>query len=607
MSTLVPLPLALPLLVAALFVGASPLLRRSRRARDLLATLTMAGTTVLAALLFWRSESAPLVYWFGGWVPRDGVALGIAFQIDPVGASLATLTGLLSTAALVFSWHYFKEIRGLFYALFLIFGAAMVAFSLTGDLFNLFVLFELMGVAAFALTCYLREAPSLEGSLNFAITNSIGAFLVLMGIALLYARTGALNMAQIGAALAGHGPDGLVVVACALLFTGFLVKAAAVPFHFWLPDAHAVAPTPVCVLFSGIMVELGLYAVARIYWTSLADAIPPEGGGLRVILTVLGALTAVLGGAMCFLQRHLKRLLAFSTVSHSGVMLVGLGLLDPGALGGMVLYLWGHGMIKGALFMGAGVLIHREASVDEFELRGKGKALKPTGILFALAALALAGVPPFALFRGKSVMEEAAGAIGYTWVAWVFLLSSILTGGAVLRAAGRIFLGLGREAGVERHGAVEKPEKETHGAPGETPFVMIAPIAALVVLSVLLGVAPRVEELAEGAAHRFQGRDVVWAVVLHGAPPSPLSLPPAAPTSTASILYGVGGAVGAILLAIAALTSAKWSAPHPVARLADIISIRLQKLHSGHVGDYVAWIVIGVAVLGGLFALVLVP
>jgi multicomponent Na+:H+ antiporter subunit D len=309
---------------------------------------------------------------------------------------------------------------------------------------------------------------------------------------------------------------------------------------------------------------------------------------------------------MCFLQRHLKRLLAFSTVSHSGVMLVGLGLLNPGALGGMVLYLWGHGLIKGALFLGAGVLIHREGSVDEFELRGRGRALKKTGVLFTLAGLALAGVPPFALFRGKSVMEEAAGAIGYTWVAWVFLLSSILTGGAVLRAAGRIFLGLGKEAGIERHGPVETPEKETRGAPGKTPFVMIAPIAALIVLSVLLGAVPRVEELVRGAAHRFQGRDEVWAVVLHGAPPPPLALPPPTPTSAASVLYGVGGAVGAIFLAVAALTSSKWSAPRPLERLADALSIRLQKLHSGHVGDYVAWIVIGVAVLGGLFALVLV-
>jgi multicomponent Na+:H+ antiporter subunit D len=273
----------------------------------------------------------------------------------------------------------------------------------------------------------------------------------------------------------------------------------------------------------------------------------------------------------------------------------------------MVLYLWGHGMIKGALFLSAGVLIHREGSVDEFELRGRGRALVKTGILFTLAGLALAGVPPFTLFRGKSVMEEAAGAIGYTWVAWVFLFASILTGGAVLRAAGRIFLGLGREAGVERHGAVEKPEKETHGAPGETPLVMIAPIAALLALSLLLGVAPRVEMLAKGAADRFQSYDEVWAVVLHGATPAPLPTPPPTPTSAASILYAVGGAVGAILLAVAALTSSKWNAPRPVERLADMISIRLQELHSGHVGDYVAWIVIGVAVLGGVFALVLVP
>ena len=154
----------------------------------------------------------------------------------------------------------------------------------------------------------------------------MGAYLSLSGIALIYGRTGALNMAQIGQDVARSGPDRLVVAAFVLIITGFLIKGAIVPFHFWHADAHAVAPTPVCVLLSGVMVELGLYAVARVYWSMFGHAL-----GHRTVITgtflALGLLTAVAGALFCFRERHLKRLLAFSTISHAGLFLTGVALL----------------------------------------------------------------------------------------------------------------------------------------------------------------------------------------------------------------------------------------------------------------------------------------
>ncbi|MGO4428880.1 proton-conducting transporter membrane subunit, partial [Streptomyces sp. MCAF7] len=170
---------------------------------------------------------------------------------------------------------------------------------------------------AYALTGYrVEEARAVQGGLVFGVVNSLGGYAMLSGIALLYARTGELGLAQIGRALDAHsagGPDALVIVAFVLVATGLLVKAAAVPFHFWLADAHAVAPTPVCMLLSGVMVELGVYGTARVYWTVFAGS-----GGIpapdahRALLT-LGVLTAVLGSVMCWQQRHLKRMLAYST------------------------------------------------------------------------------------------------------------------------------------------------------------------------------------------------------------------------------------------------------------------------------------------------------
>src|SRR5438874_463273 len=242
-----------------------------RALNDVAATGVAVAVATFCAMLLAKTISNPFAYWMGGWRPSHMVTVGISFSIDPIGAGIATFAAILVIAALVYSWRYFEAADGLFHALMLVFLAAMAGFSLTGDLFNLVVFFELMGAVAYALTAYrIEERGPIQGAINFAISNSVGAYAIFVGIGLLYARTGALNMAQIGAALNGHPADALVIVAMGLIFIGFLTKAAVIPVHFWLADAHAVAPTPVCVLFSGVMVELGIYAIARVYWTVFA-------------------------------------------------------------------------------------------------------------------------------------------------------------------------------------------------------------------------------------------------------------------------------------------------------------------------------------------------
>src|SRR5919201_1364959 len=355
-----------------------------------------------------------------------------------VAVCVAALAAFLVALSFVYGWHYFDELgQTLFHALTLIFLAAMVGFALTGDLFNLFVFFELATVPAIVLTGYMNEERGpLQGEMNFAVTNTLGAFLVLTGIGLLYARTGALTLARIGEALAGKGTDGLVVTAFALLVAGFFVKAAVVPFHFWLADGYAVAPAPVCVLFSGIMSELGLYAVARVYWTSFSGAFGAHEEALRAVFLGAGVVTALVGAVMALQQRNLKRLLAFATIAHIGLFLMGIGLLDAKALAGAGVWVVGDGLVRGALFMCVGILVQRFGDVDDVHLRGLGRAVPFTGVLFVLGALALATLPPFGSFAGKALVEGAALDKGYTWVPAVILVVSALVGGAVLGAAG---------------------------------------------------------------------------------------------------------------------------------------------------------------------------
>src|SRR5919204_3800140 len=393
MDVLVPLPVAIPLVGAAFLTATGHFL--GRRADDLVGIATAAAVTVISTLLILRSLDHDLVYWFGGWTPRHGIALGVAFDVEPISAGLAALAGALMTASFVFAWRYFDEVGTLFHVLMLVFLAAMSGFALSGDLFNMFVFFELMSVCAFALTGYAVEhrAP-LQGAVNFAVTNTIGALLVLFGIALLYGRTGALNLAQIGRALEGKGSDGLVLIAFALLLCGFLVKAGAVPFHFWLSDAYAVAPIPVCVLLSGVMSDLGLHAVGRVYWPVFSGVFAAHTGSLRAILVGAGVVTALVGGAMAFFQRDLKRLLAFVTIAHVGIFLAGVGLLTARGLAGTTLYVVADGFVKGALFLAVGILIRRAGSGDELRLRGRGGIAPMAGVVFVVGGLATAGLPP---------------------------------------------------------------------------------------------------------------------------------------------------------------------------------------------------------------------
>lgn len=572
------------------------------RLRDAAGIAFAGATAVLTGTLVLHDDL--LVSWIGGWEPVGGRAIGIALTVDPVGAGTAALAALLTTAALLYSWRYFESVGPLYHTLMLLFLGGMVGFTLTGDLFNLFVFFELLTTAAYALTAYdvERQGP-LHGALNFAITNTIGGFLLLHGIGLLYARTGTLAFADIGRSLEGATPDLLLVTSFAMLSAGLFTKAAIVPFHLWLPDAHAVAPSPVSVLLSGVMIELGLYGWARSYWTMFADVFADHVEALRLVVVGLGITTAVVAALFALVQHHLKRLLAYSSVSHSGLILIGLGLFDASGVTGAAIYTFAHGGIKGALFLLAGIVLHHHGTVDEIELHGRGRDHRWTAAVTVLAALALAGLPPFGTALGKQLVEEAAVHHGLgAFVTAAFTISGALTAAAVLRAAGRIFRGWGSHETLPGAGVEEDEHEETNEPTRRTPAVMMGAVLLLLVSAIAVGVVPAVARTADAAAQLFVATRAYAAAVLDG---TTATLPPVehGPTLTAHGTV-VGGLVTLLAVVVAggalSRTSLTRAARRASRRFMPAVEA-VRSVQSGHVGDYVAWMTLGLAALTGAY------
>lgn len=578
---LLPVAVLLPLGLAALLLAIAHWL--PPRLADAASVFASLGLVALCGWLAVQGLHGPVVHWFGGWTPRvsgrPGVVLGIGFSADPMSAVVAAFCALLFALSFVFAWGYFDHIHAHFHVLMLLFMAAMIGFCLTRDLFNLFVWFELMSISAFALTAYPLGRSSLEGALNFTVTNALASFLMLAGVGLLYARTGTLDFLAMAKVIARVAPDPVITGGFVLVATALLTKAAIVPFHMWLADAHAVAPTPVSVIFSGIMVGLGLFGVLKLtaqVFAADAQVMALVHGGLFA----LGIATALTGGLMAWAQRHLKRLLAFSTISHLGIMLTAVAAVSATGATGLLLYLIGHGLVKGALFMIAGILLARRNSVDELALHGQGRKFWPVGVVMAVAGLLLGGLPAGSMYAASDLIHESAHSVA---LMFLLIFAASLTGAAVLRAACRIFAGCSGAPGVE----VAAPTERGREQADRPLWLMLLPCVLMIGIAVLPvdAVAP------------FMGRAAALLLQPNGHAAIAIASDHVTPGSFFAL---------ALTLALLAASLMRERPTHRIARRvgrAERLPFDvLQFLHSGLVTDYVAWMAVGVALLAVFLA-----
>jgi multicomponent Na+:H+ antiporter subunit D len=435
-----------PLLVAVPLAGAflvTVLGRKSSAVCDILGNACTLALLALAVLL----RGARGVYAVGGWPPP----LGIAWVMDGLSTFMLLVIGCVSFSVTLFSVPYMKRFtsKHRYYGLFLLMVAGMNGVIITGDLFNLFVFLEIASVSSYALVAFGTEHEELEASFRYLVLGSIGSTFILVGIALLYGTTGFLTMASISRALAGSAMKPQVAMAVVLFIVGFGIKAALVPFHPWLPDAHPSAPAPISAMLSGVLIKaLGIYALARVLFNVIG-----MDGRFAAVLIAVGVLSMTVGVFLAVGQWDLKRLLAYHSISQMGYVILGFGmggyLLATGgsaavaslAILGGVFHLANHAVFKSLLFLCSGSIEYATGTRQLKEMGGLWQKLPVTRIACTIASLSIAGVPPFNGFWSKLLIIIAAFQAGFHWLGAITILVSFVTLVSFLKVLRYAFLG----------------------------------------------------------------------------------------------------------------------------------------------------------------------
>ena len=437
--------------IMVLFLGAFliVLFGKNRWARHILAFLSVAASLCFLILLIKpvMLSGEIIAYWMGNRAPAGGYAIGIALEVDALSLFFALLIATAVFVSCLYSFRYMEHDDNIpqYYTLFLMLAGGVLGLVLSGDLFNMFIMVEILTFAAVALTAFRNTANgALEAAFKYLVVGSMGSTCILAGTILLYAQVHTLNFAQLSALIPG-GFNNATKVAFALLFVGFSTKAFLVPFHPLAADAHGAAPASISVLISGVLTKSGLYGIIRLcYFLFQSMGL----GTIQFMLVFVGSVSMFVCVTMALAQHDFKRLLAFHSISQIGYVLSAVGLCTALGISAGVYHAMNHTLFKGLLFLAAGAVLHETGTTDLGKLGGLSKKMPHTTVLFLIGAFSISGIPPFNGFASKWMIYQAtyekaveSGNIGFLLVTIVALITSVLTLTSFVKVSQSVFFG----------------------------------------------------------------------------------------------------------------------------------------------------------------------
>lgn len=440
------------LAIMSLFLGAfisSLVGRRNAKVRNTVVFLSMLVSLVLILALIKPVllEGQVINYWLGNWEPVEGWAIGNSLEVDALSLFFALIVVVAVFVSGVYSFFYMSHDDSLvnYYTLFLMLSGSVLGLVLSGDLFNMFVMIEIMTFTAVALTAFRNHYEgALEGAFKYLVVGSLGSTSVLIGIALIYSQLHTLNLAQI-AALLPTASSPVILIAFAFLFVGFGSKAFLFPFHPLAADAHAVAPASISLMISGVLTKCGVYGIIRLCYCLYQNMDQPF---VQYFVTGVGVISMFVCVTMAFNQHNFKRLLAFHSISQVGYVITVIGLGSALGMSAGLFHAMNHTIFKGLLFLTAGAVQHATGSLDLDELGGLSKKMPGTCALFLIGAASISGLPPFNGFASKWMIYQAtfqkAGETGnffFVVVCVAALITSVLTLASFIKVAQSVFFG----------------------------------------------------------------------------------------------------------------------------------------------------------------------
>lgn len=500
MSWTLALPILAPFATAALLF-----LMRGRPTTGWISVLGAGVSLVLAIRLQLAVlDQGVIAAQISGWAAPFGITLAA----DYLAAAMVLITAIIALTVAIWSmaevgrtsqrmgWH------GMFQTLI---GGVTGAF-LTGDLFNLYVWFEVLLISSFGLLVIGGRRQAIDGAVKYVALNLISTVMFLCAAGLLYGATGTLNMADLAGAVAAHPDQGLMSVIAMMFLFGFGLKAAIFPLFFWLPASYHTPHYAVSAVFAGLLTKVGVYALIRVF-TLIFVADPGWTHQILLWTACLTMLTGVLGAAA---QSDFRKILSFHIVSQIGYMVLGLALMTPLALTGAVFYLLHHIIVKANLFLIAGVSRRLTGGSDLYAIGGLYRAAPLLGLLFLIPAFSLAGFPPLSGFWAKYLLVKASLDLESWLVAFIALLTGLLTIFSMTK--------IWAEAFWKPHPQGITP---TLGRlPARTRALMLGPIAALAAMTVLIGLFPQpfVTYATTAATQLLTPTDYITTVLHGGAP-----------------------------------------------------------------------------------------